>query len=167
MLQFVRGTVGDGEAMDQPITESAYEMLRPEMGWFQGYLSDLSYGVANHEMCIRDSPGMMRNLGAITSGNIKDKILELASSGTFDVSPDVTGTPDAKYYQGEVFYVGAGRIHVQLTSLNTVEHQTYKAMYIDGMWTDWALVYDAQSMSVAAAAPTTTLADDMIVMVPR
>ena len=120
-----------------------------------------------HNISPTAHPGMMRNLGAITSGNIKDKILELASSGTFDVSPDVTGTPDAKYYQGEVFYVGAGRIHVQLTSLNTVEHQTYKAMYIDGMWTDWALVYDAQSMSVAAAAPTTTLADDMIVMVPR
>ena len=110
----------------------------------------------------------MRNLGTIASGDLKTVLLDKKQSGVFEATPAVTGTPEAeKYYQGEVYYINDNRIHVQLISLNTVEHQTYKAMCIDGTWTDWALTYDAHSMSTAAAAPTTVLGNDMIVMVPR
>ena len=123
--------------------------------------------VEEHNTSPTAHPGMMRNLGAITDGDLKAKILELGCSGVVDIYPAVTGLPAPGFYQEEIFYCGAGRIHVQLTNLNTPEHRTYKILCVDGGWSDWVSLYDTATITVSDTAPTTVLGNDMIVMVPR
>ena len=94
-------------------------------------------------------------------------LLYTSCSGVVDLYPAVTGLPAPGFYQGEIFYCGAGRIHVQLTNLNTPEHRTYKILCVDGGWSDWVSLYDTATITVSDTAPTTVLGNDMIVMVPR